>query len=314
MVNRSLTTARQWVTLLLVVGSLTAQAVVLPVEGRNRYGIPVDAYDASAVFEYDPNLDITWLRDWNVNGLQSWDTQMAWAAGLNIYGVTGWRLPRTLQGDISCNFWPTSQAVAGYNCTGSEMGYLWYTELNNLAVPWNVEPPPTNNTGPFLNMRPPLPVGVPHSIYWSGTEWVPQSPEPMAKAWVFFTDHGYQATRTEHETGGGPDSAFYAVAVRDGDVADLDIDGDGVLNSIDLCPNTPADDTVNDYGCSIPQLVPCAGPVMGGEWRNHGQYVSTVTHVAQVFLRDDLITEDEMGALVSEAARSHCGKKENKKK
>ena len=134
----------------------------------------------------------------------------------------------------------------------------------------------------------------------------------MVQAWVFFTDNGLQARRTEHEKPPYLDSMIFAVAVRDGDVAD--IDGDGVLNSIDLCPYTPADDTVNAYGCSSPQLVPCAGPVMGGEWRNHGQYVSTVTHVAQVFLEDDLITEDEMEALVSEAARSHCGKKENKKK
>jgi len=312
MLNRSLTTARQWVTLVLVVGSLTAQAVVLPLEGRNRYGNPVNAYDATAVFEYDPNLNITWLRDWNVNGAKSWDDQMTWAAGLNIYGVTGWRLPITPQWDSSCSFWPAPQGPAGYNCTGSEMGYLWYTELLNVAVPWNVEPPANNNTGPFLNMRPPLPPGVPHSIYWSGTEWNgPYPPQALVQAWVFFTDHGYQATRTEHETS-GPDSTFYAVAVRDGDLP-VDIDGDGVLNSIDLCPNTPADDTVNDYGCSIPQLVPCAGPVMGGEWRNHGQYVSTLTHVAQVFLKDDLITQAEIEALVGEAAQSHCGKKENNK-
>jgi OmpA family protein/thrombospondin type 3 repeat protein len=32
-----------------------------------------------------------------------------------------------------------------------------------------------------------------------------------------------------------------------------DRDGDGVRNSIDACPNTPAGDRVDDKGCSLPK-------------------------------------------------------------
>lgn len=42
---------------------------------------------------YDDQLDVTWTADANINGLDIWDNQVAWANSLNIDGVTGWRLP-----------------------------------------------------------------------------------------------------------------------------------------------------------------------------------------------------------------------------
>lgn len=39
-----------------------------------------------------------------------------------------------------------------------------------------------------------------------------------------------------------------------GDVCDDDIDGDGVMNNIDTCPNTPEGESVNATGCSQSQL------------------------------------------------------------
>jgi len=59
----------------------------------------------------------------------------------------------------------------------------------------------------------------------------------------------------------------------------------------------------------IEELVPCDGPASGGTWKNHGQYVSTVTHVAQMFVNQGLISGSEKGQIVSAAARSDCGKK-----
>ena len=61
----------------------------------------------------------------------------------------------------------------------------------------------------------------------------------------------------------------------------------------------------------IEELVPCSGPASGGTWKNHGQYVSTVTHVAQIFVNQGLISGSEKGQIVSAAARSSCGKKSN---
>ena len=54
----------------------------------------------------------------------------------------------------------------------------------------------------------------------------------------------------------------------------------------------------------IDQLYPCEGP-----WKNHGQYVSAVSHAAEDFVTFGLITEAEKDAIVSEAAQSSCGKK-----
>jgi hypothetical protein len=89
---------------------------------------------------------------------------------------------------------------------------------------------------------------------------------------------------------------------------DFDADADEVPDSVDACPNTPADAIVNAQGCSIDQLVPCAGPASGGKWKNHGQYVSTFSHVVQEFVAQHLLTRGEKGRLVSQAARSNCGK------
>ncbi|HMJ66923.1 MAG TPA: hypothetical protein VK615_16390, partial [Candidatus Binatia bacterium] len=66
---------------------------------------------------------------------------------------------------------------------------------------------------------------------------------------------------------------------------------------------------VNSHGCSIGELVPCAGPASGGSWRNHGAYVSAVAHAARDLLAAGLITEAQKDAIVSAAARSNCGKK-----
>jgi hypothetical protein len=89
----------------------------------------------------------------------------------------------------------------------------------------------------------------------------------------------------------------------------LDSDGDGVLDPDDACPSTAPGAVVDSHGCSIEQLAPCDGPAKGGTWKNHGQYVATVTKVAQSFRRAKLITTREMADIVRAAAKSKCGKK-----
>jgi hypothetical protein len=61
----------------------------------------------------------------------------------------------------------------------------------------------------------------------------------------------------------------------------------------------------------IDQLVPCSGPVSGGTWKNHGQYVSSVAHAAQNLANLGCISQPGIGQIVSEAARSDCGKSKN---
>jgi hypothetical protein len=200
----------------LAVGSWAAQATVMPLEGRDINGNPVAATDASAVFEYDPNLDITWLRDWNVNGAKNWNTQVAWAAGLTVGSFGGWSLPFiTDTGSSGCNFSFAGGTDCGYNVQTksgatvySEMAYMWYVELGNLAfcppgdaacagapqAGWGL-----TNTGPFQNMQ--------SNVYWSGTEYA-----PYEGAWFFDTGYGGQSNDSK-------DVPLYAVAVRSGDVA-----------------------------------------------------------------------------------------------
>jgi hypothetical protein len=88
----------------------------------------------------------------------------------------------------------------------------------------------------------------------------------------------------------------------------IDADGDGVPDDVDQCPDSPLGAIVNANGCSIAQLVPCAGPFSGGKWKNHGDYVSAVTKEANKFLAAGLITGAQKGAIVAEAAQSNCGK------
>jgi hypothetical protein len=131
---------------------------------------------------HDTDLDITWLRDANVNGAQTWDIAVAWADGFRFAGYSDWRLPKN---EISC---------VGYDCTGSEMGHLWYVELGNSAGG------PMTNTGNFQDLQ--------SDKYWSGTEF---PPFPIDAAWDFNPHDGSQYAPNKYYP-------LFAMAVRDGDV------------------------------------------------------------------------------------------------
>jgi hypothetical protein len=64
----------------------------------------------------------------------------------------------------------------------------------------------------------------------------------------------------------------------------------------------------------VDDLVPCSGPLSGGTWKNHGQYVSTVARVTRDLVRQGVITRRERSELISSAAHSDCGKKHKKDK
>ena len=87
---------------------------------------------------YDTDLNITWLTNANAgagskfdngtsttDGLMDWHNANAWAESINIEGISGWRLPTALNSDGSI--------CGGFNCTGSEMGHLFYIELSGTA-------------------------------------------------------------------------------------------------------------------------------------------------------------------------------------
>jgi type II secretory pathway pseudopilin PulG len=88
-----------------------------------------------------------------------------------------------------------------------------------------------------------------------------------------------------------------------------DTDGDGVTDANDICPDTPPATSVDPAtGCSVDQLVPCAGPFGSSEpWQNKGEYVASVAQTAQDFVDQGLITPAEENALIVAAAHSDCG-------
>jgi hypothetical protein len=102
-------------------------------------------------------------------------------------------------------------------------------------------------------------------------------------------------------TGQGPFNAAFSLA------GETDADGDGVPDSLDLCSDTPAGAIVDANGCSIDQLAPCSGPISGGSWKNHGQYVSAVAQAAELFVAQGLITQAQADEIVAQAAQSDCG-------
>jgi hypothetical protein len=87
-----------------------------------------------------------------------------------------------------------------------------------------------------------------------------------------------------------------------------DLDNDGIPDSMDSCISTPPGDMVNASGCSVNDLCPCGHPAgSSSQWKNHGVYVSCITHAAGDFVAAGLITKGDKGVIVSTAAGSNCG-------
>jgi hypothetical protein len=83
-----------------------------------------------------------------------------------------------------------------------------------------------------------------------------------------------------------------------------DSDSDGVPDSRDQCPNTPAGAITDASGCSIDQLAPCHG-----SWRNHGEYLKALRNVISQFLAQGLLNEEQAGRIFKAGTNSECGKK-----
>lgn len=177
--------------------------------GRDIAGQAIAASDGAAIFLYDTAQNITWLRDANRNGAQTWADANAWASGFSLGGFDDWRLPTTLQPDASCDqqgriLGPSFPLQGfGFNCSGGEMGHLWYITLGNSAGFMS-------NTGDFVDMQ--------FDNYWTATAYAPNPTD----AWYFATYNGIQM----HLPG---TSQFVAMAVRAGDVLVGGGGGDGTV-------------------------------------------------------------------------------------
>jgi hypothetical protein len=163
---------------------------------------------------YDTDRDITWVADANLcvtlddcinadaNGGMLWADALQWAANLRYLGFSDWRLPTSLELDGSGPCGP------GFNCSGSEMGHLFYSELQNTAgVAWN-------DPGPFSDIQ--------LARYWSSTPAFVNVSGTVLSAWYFWFDFadpsiGLQAAGAQgFEHFGGSDDNLIAWAVRSG--------------------------------------------------------------------------------------------------
>lgn len=200
-----------------VLATGAAQAVGVPGQGTWETTLQPRDIDGDTVTDafYDTALNITWLRNADVNGYTDWDAAMTWANTLVVGGVDGWRLPKVVDtGAPGCDYSYASGTDCRYNVdtATSEMAHLYYVTLGNLAYC----PPGTaacfgapgapqpgwglTNTGGFQNLQ--------SSAYWSGTEYAPVPSD----AWFFGAYDGYQEFF-------GKRVQLLAMAVRPGDVA-----------------------------------------------------------------------------------------------
>ena len=166
--------------LVLALGLVSGSAHAA-LQGRDLNGSPgsFEAY-------YDTDLNITWTSG-NLLGFVTWAAANTWAAtlsftdGVNTYD--NWRLP-------------TSDTCIGYNCVGSDMGYLFYRELGISAGQSILAIGPSDRK---LDLQ--------TYSYWSGTEFT------LSKdyAWAFNFENGYQGKRVK-------DFGGLALAVSPGDI------------------------------------------------------------------------------------------------
>jgi hypothetical protein len=145
---------------------------------------------------YDDQLDITWTANANINSGATWDNQVAWAAGLDIDGVTGWRLPSIdVNGDnviVPCT---TDQTACKDNEYGHLFNYGAGTVFGSGITP--------STPSPFSNVQ--------SGLYWSSTE----STLPDT-AWGFFFNSGFQFE-------GDKAIEVFAWAVHPGNVSEVPI-------------------------------------------------------------------------------------------
>lgn len=147
---------------------------------------------------YDTDADLTWSANANINGTMNWAVANTWASTLTIGGVGGWRLPTTLQPDASCGG-QSSGVSFRFNCTGSEMGNLFYNVLGGSAGS-SITTTHNSNYDLFSNVQ--------SNLYWSATEY---APNPNF-AWLFIMASGSQNS-------GNKANSYYAWAVQSGDVS-----------------------------------------------------------------------------------------------
>ena len=212
-------------------------AQAAPVSGQGTWETTLQARDINGdgVVDafYDTVLNVTWLADAkaaagslfdngvsDTDGRMTWASANAWTANLNVYGLSGWRLPTMIDtGSPGCTF-SYNGTDCGHNVQTisadgltvySEMAHLYYITLGNKSScdtsgdcstgrMFSLPDLMLSNTGALRNLE--------VWVYWSGVAY---ATNPSFEAWTFYTGYGNQFNFTQ-------DYEMNALAVRPGDV------------------------------------------------------------------------------------------------
>lgn len=209
-------------------------------QGRDLDGSAADGYEAY----YDTVLNITWLADANyaktsgfdADGAMTWDKASTWAAGLDYFGTTGWRLP-TVKPVNGVNFveWPSTtngSTDIGYNITSpqSELAYMYYVNLG-LSGAFKVDGsfnPAAGVNSSGLQPIPDLAGSFIHN-FKSNMYWTNVVNTDVLKSWGFWTSSFVAGAQ-------GKDYRYndhFAWAVHDGDPFKVASVGGGSIPAVD---------------------------------------------------------------------------------
>jgi hypothetical protein len=287
---------------------------------------------------YDEDQDLIWM-DYTLSRA-NWLSQMNWAAGLNESGVLTydidpkytvfwneedlWRLPSVDENVVylpniasDCDraycwgYWGPDEHgkydyLYGYNIVNSEILHLYYKSFGNKGYRGTDGYPNQPgwgllNTGPFINLYP--------VAYHSGTLASENIPFYFAgQPYVLGMDEGSQIIA------GHKEGLHFAIAVRSAQVSAVptDSDNDGVPDDSDNCPESDLRETVVIDGCDtgVENILLGDGCTMSDlideladNAENHGQFVSSVSHLTINWKKEQLITGSAKGAILSCAAK-----------
>jgi len=141
---------------------------------------------------YDSAQDLTWLMDANYAGAtMDWAGANAWAASLVYAGHDGWRLPT-----------PDPDCPGDYDCTGAELGHLFYGDLA-LGLGGTADTPITESHNANFELF----TNIADTAYWTNAALA----QDTTFAWTFDYFDGSQIAY-------GKDQLYLAWAVHDGDI------------------------------------------------------------------------------------------------
>lgn len=200
---------------------LNKTVLALAMAGLLASGVAqAELFDRGGGLIYDNVLNVTWLSDANyavtqyavsggvegvIDGLMNWNDANTWAASLDISrfvgeSLTGWRLPTAL------NSGGSEPSCFSFNCTGTELGHMFYNNLGASAGNSILSGTNTANIALFTNLQ------YNFDYHWFGTTATPiEQFVPENAAYVFRLANGNQSIFQK-------DIWLNAWAVRPGDV------------------------------------------------------------------------------------------------